>query len=195
MAGGGSLQTPAGAGGRTQPHLRGRPPLPGTPRERHGARASARAPLVGRPEPGRGAARQHGRPQEPREPPLRGRPGALVPVTWLEQPPQPCLQGPGAAPGDQARDTCPEHRAGTLAAHQHYMPGSGGADPGPGYRRVTGPILPLSASAPSSQSRGKAGCFPHLSVVAPYLWLPRAPLTLLGSLSYSALLCLGQGGG
>ncbi|XP_054126202.1 skin secretory protein xP2-like [Melozone crissalis] len=91
----GSLQPPAEARGRTEPHLRGRPPLPGTPQQAYGAQAPACAPLRDRPEPGRSAARQHGRLQSP---------GSLLqPKEHKGKRPnrskdQPCTQGGRPAP-------------------------------------------------------------------------------------------------
>lgn len=67
----GSLQPPAEARGRTKPHLRGRPLLPGTPQQ--ALRSTACGPLRDRPQPGCSAARQRSRLQEPREPPQQGR--------------------------------------------------------------------------------------------------------------------------
>ncbi|XP_059334456.1 basic salivary proline-rich protein 4-like [Ammospiza nelsoni] len=68
----GSLQPPAEARGRTEPHLRGRPLLPGTPQQAYGAQALACAPLgQAGARPQRSTATQPS--AEPREPPLRGR--------------------------------------------------------------------------------------------------------------------------
>lgn len=80
----GSLQPPAEARGRTQPHLGGRPPQPGTPNKRHGAAQRGRLR-----EPVYRAASELAPAQS------RSKGGAAPRRTALLQPAAP--QGPGSA--------------------------------------------------------------------------------------------------
>lgn len=69
---------------------------------------------------------------------------------------------PGAAPGDKGCCKVLTRALSTGPAGWQLtsMAGSIGTDPDPGYRQVTVPTLPQSGSAPSSESRGKAGHSP-----------------------------------